>query len=117
MFEVHGTAICVSRGDTGLLTFTADGVSLTENDRAVFTVKGRGGGVVIRKIIKPQENSVTVPFVSADTEALRPGAYEWDIRYVLEAEMDGRGDVTDGREIITPFPPGKLTVVRTVGSV
>lgn len=117
MFEVNGRLIRVSRGDTGLITFTVEGISLTENDRAVFTVKRRSGGVVIQKVIEPEGNNILVPFVSGDTERLRPDTYEWDIRYVIDAVEDGEGRVTDGREVLTPFPPGEFRIERTVGDV
>lgn len=117
MFEVNGQLIRVSRGDTGLITFAVAGISLRENDRAVFTVKRRSGGVAIRKVIEPEGGNILVPFVSGDTERLRPGTYEWDIRYVIDAVEDSEGRVTDGREILTPFPPGEFRIERTVGDV
>lgn len=117
MFDVSGRFIRVSRGDTGLITFSVEGISLTENDRAVFTVKRRSGGIVIQKVIEPEGNNILVPFVSGDTECLRPDTYEWDIRYVIDAVEDEDGRVTDGREVLTPFPPGEFKVMRTVGEI
>lgn len=117
MFEVSGRMIRLSRGDTGLITFEVDGLNLTEKDRAVFTVKRRGGGVVLQKVIEPEGNRVLVPFVNEDTEKLRPDVYEWDIRYVIEAVEDEEGRVTNGREVLTPFLPGDFKVERTVGAV
>lgn len=117
MFEVNGRMIRISRGDTGLITFEVEGIELTENDRAVFTVKRRSGGVVIQKVIEPEENKILVPLVNEDTDKLRPDTYEWDIRYVIEAVEDTDGSVTDGREVLTPFPPGDFKIERTVGNV
>lgn len=117
MFEVHGNCIRISAGDTGVIRFEAEGIELTPSDRAVFTVKRRGGGAVIRKIVEPEGNAILVPFVNGDTEKLHADSYEWDIRYVLDAQLDGRGEVTDGREVITPFAPGNLQVMKVVGDV
>lgn len=117
MFDVSGRLIRVSRGDTGLITFEAEGIDLTENDRAVFKVKNLSGDVMMEKVIAPERNRVTVPFVHEDTEALKPGRYEWDIRYVIDAVEDGDGRVTDGREVLTPFPPGEFRIERTVGEI
>lgn len=117
MFEVNGRMIRISRGDTGLIAFETDGASLTEKDRAVFTVKRRNGGMVMQKVIAPEDGKILLPFISSDTEKLRPDTYEWDIRLVIEAIEDEAGRVTDGREVLTPFPPGEFTIVRTVGDV
>lgn len=115
MFEANGNRIRISRGDTGVLTFTANGTQLTENDRAVFTIRRRNGGVVLEKTIIPEDNRVYVPFTNEETQRLREGDYEWDIRYALDAVLDSDGRVTDGREVITPMRPGTLTIERVVG--
>jgi hypothetical protein len=36
---------------------------------------------------------------------------------VIDAVEDEDGEVTDGREVLTPFPPGTMMIVRTVGDV
>lgn len=117
MFEVNGRMIRISRGDTGLITFDVEGITLTDADRAVFTVKRHGGGMVMQKVIEPEGSRIIVPFVNEDTEHIRPGVYEWDIRYVLDAVEDAEGRVTDGREVLTPYLPGEFRIERTVGDV
>lgn len=117
MFRVRGHTIEVSAGDTGVIRFLASGVALTRADRAVFTVRKRSGETVIEKIAVPQGNEIRIPFVNADTEHLAADTYAWDIRYVLEAQMDESGAVTDGREVITPMAPGVMHVMKVVGSV
>ena len=117
MFRVRGRTIEVSAGDTGVIRFAAEGAALTQADRAVFTVKKRSGETVIEKIAVPQGNEIRIPFVNADTEHLRADTYLWDIRYVLDAKMDEKGAVTDGREVITPMLPGAMHVMKVVGSI
>ena len=41
----------------------------------------------------------------------------WDLRIALDAQTDAQGHVTDGREVITPFPPGVLRIVKVVGKI
>lgn len=117
MFEAKGNRIRISRGDTGVLTFAATGTELTENDRAVFTIRRRNGGVVMEKIAVPQENRVQIPLTNEETQEMREGDYQWDIRYALDAVLDGDGRVTDGREVITPMLPGVLTIEKVVGTI
>lgn len=126
MFQVIGTSVRLTQGDSGLLTVAMDGHQLTENDRAVFTLakalRGNGdykkiGPTVLEAVLAPEigRNVFQMPFVSEDTEELPVGRYLWDVRVYIDAEMtDGR--VTDGREVFTPFPPGRFTVERTVGT-
>lgn len=117
MFKANGNRILISRGDTGVLTFTASGAELTENDRAVFTIRRRNGGMVMEKIAVPEGNKVHIPFTNEETQGLREGNYQWDIRYALDAVLDSAGRVTDGREVITPMRPGVLTIEKVVGSI
>lgn len=116
MFAVSGRSIVISRGDTGILPFVFSGIELTDADRAVFTVKRKNGGVLCQKIIAPTDGKIYVPFTNDETDDWKPDVYEWDIRIVLGAKMDG-GKVTDGREVITPWEPSRFEVVRTVGQV
>lgn len=117
MFEVSGRSIRISRGDTGLIAFDAEGTELSENDLAVFTVRRQGGGIAMEKVIAPEGNRLLVPFTNEETEALREGEYVWDIRVVLGAETDAEGRVTGGREVITPLPPSPLKIMKVVGRI
>ncbi|MGN0996468.1 MAG: hypothetical protein ACI4PG_06145 [Candidatus Ventricola sp.] len=111
--------IAITRGDSGLLTITAQSdYQFTQADRAVFTVKD-GSRVVKRETVTPEaDGRVQIAFRSAETEKWTAGrAYKWDIRYVLEAVTDETGRVTDGREVITPIHPQRLTVIEAVGDV
>ena len=46
MFQVNGTTITMSRGDTGSVTFRATGYTFGAEDRALFTVKSPEGTIV-----------------------------------------------------------------------
>lgn len=116
MFDVLGRTIRISRGDTGLIRFEAEGAELTEKDLCVFTVRRRSGGTAMEKIIEPEDGAYLIPFTNADTE-IPVGDYEWDIRIALDAVTDGAGRVTGGREVITPWPPSTLKIVKAVGSI
>ena len=117
MFTVSGRTIRLSRGDTGIIPFRVDGVSLTEKDRCVFTVKRKNGAVLIQKVIAPEENVFYMPFTNEETDGWKEGEYSWDIRIALEAVMDAEGRVTDGREIITPWAPARFEVRKVVGDI
>lgn len=116
MFDVLGRTIRISRGDTGLIRFRAEGVALTEKDLCVFTVKRRSGGAVLEKVVEPEDGAYLIPFTSKETE-IPVGDYEWDIRIALDAVTDGTGRVTSGREVLTPWPPATLKIVKAVGNV
>lgn len=123
MFDVSGTQITITAGDTGLLTLsvrTGDGLYVPgENDRAVFTVREQAGArAALEKVLVPDgEGRVRIALTNADTERLRAGSYLWDVRYALDAELDAKGNVTGGREVITPLPPSPFVVMKAVGDV
>lgn len=118
MFELLGTRIRLTQGDTGLLTIKARSEHIfTQKDRVVFTVRKTGGGIMTEMVLTPQEDgTVQVPFTNALTDGWKPGAYAWDVRYVLGAVLEG-GRVTDGDEVITPMQPGQLEITRAVGQI
>ena len=71
----------------------------------------------MQKMIAPEKDVFYVPFTNEETDGWKAGEYEWDIRIALEAVLDAQGRVTDGREVITPWAPGKLEVVKVVGEI
>lgn len=118
MFEINGTRITITSGDTALLTITATGEKLTKGDRAVFTVRRENGGLLMEKVAIPdEENRIRIPFLNSETEKWKEGNYNWDVRYVLGALTDDQGRVTDGDEVLTPIKPGELTVIKAVGRI
>lgn len=94
-----------------------EGVTLTDEDRAVFTIKRKTGATLIQKIVMPEDGVFYVPFTNDETDGWKPGQYEWDLRIVLGAVTNALGEVTDGREVITPWAPNTLEVVKVVGEV
>ena len=88
-----------------------------ENDLAVFTVRKQNGELMMEKVLPPEDNVYMLPFLNPDTEQWREGEYMWDLRIALDAQTDAQGHVTDGREVITPFPPGVLRIVKVVGRI
>lgn len=117
MFETNGRTIRLSGGDTGIIQFEVCGAQVRDGDLAVFTVRRRNGEMMLEKVIAPQENVYKVPFLNADTDTWREGEYVWDLRIALDASTDADGHVTDGREVLTPFPPRPLRIVKAVGRI
>lgn len=119
MFELNGTRIRLTQGDTGILTITAkesDHV-FTEADKAVFTARKQSGALLVEMMLQPEaDGRVQIPFASDLSDNWKPGDYKWDIRYVIDAVIEN-GRVVDGREVITPMTPGTLTIVEAVGRV
>ena len=117
MFETKGRTIRLSAGDTGLIGFEVEGVQVGENDLAVFTVRKQNGELMMEKVLPPEDNVYMLPFLNSETEQWREGEYMWDLRIALDAQTDAQGHVTDGREVITPFSPGVLRIVKVVGRI
>lgn len=90
MFNVEGTTITISKGDTGAILFTANATrkdtgapyTFGERDRALFSIK-QGDRVIKRKCYSLKNNMFTVVFFNADTDQLANGTYNWDVRYVI----------------------------------
>lgn len=120
MFELIGTHVRLTAGDTGILTILAKDTEyvFTENDKAVFTIKRQNSNaILVDMILQPEpDGKVQIPFTSDLTDGWKPGDYRWDIRYVLDAVMED-GRVVDGNEVITPMLPGTFTVVKAVGEI
>lgn len=115
MFTVNGTDITITRGDTALLTIIAESEHVfSENDRVVFTVKQYGHPILVQTLIPNTDGSVQISFTHEITELLNLGSYQWDVRYVLDAEIDQNGNVVGGREVLTPISPSVLKVVEAV---
>ncbi len=119
MFDVSGLRVAITRGDSGLLTLKPRGDHVFgAQDRAVFTIRRPGGGALMEAVYTPEaDGTVQVALESAQTARWRPDAYEWDVRYVLDARTDERGGVIGGREVATPMHPAPFVVLRAVGCV
>ena len=117
MFEVNGTRIRLSRGDTGSIDFTATGYTFSSDDRALFSVKDRNGTVVKQQAYEMTNNAFTVTFWNADTDALPAGDYTWDVRYVINPLYDDDDRIVDGDQVITPMLPQPLQLLSVVGEI
>ena len=120
MFEIKGRRIRLTRGDTAEILIRAEGVTFEPEDRAIFTLKreARAREALVRLTAAPDaDGRCAFALQSGDTGALEPGAYWWDVRFVLGAKLDGAGDVTDGTAVITPFPPQPFELLEAVGDV
>lgn len=119
MFELDGTRIRLTQGDTGILTINAKASEhvFTDADKAVFTARKQSGSLLVEMVLQPEaDGRVQIPFTSDLSDGWKPGDYKWDIRYVIGAVMEN-GRVVDGAEVITPMTPGTLTIVEAVGRV
>lgn len=118
MFELNGSRILLTRGDTGVLTIeTSSDHEFTEDDKALFTARRKSGGLLVEMILQPEaDGTVQIPFTSDLSDNWTPGDYKWDVRYVIGAVMEN-DRIVDGQEVITPMAPGTLTIAEAVGKV
>ena len=123
MYNVEDYAITLSRGDTGGLkvnaTATLNGEPFTfgADDRALFSIKNANGEIIMQKVCEMTDNSFKVYFLNADTDSLSPGAYSWDVRYIINPYYDASGKLIDGDQVITPKTPMNMTLLTVVGDV
>ena len=123
MFNVEGYTISLSRGDTGALrvnaTATLSGEPFTfgADDRALFSIKNANGEIIMQKAYEMTNNSFVVYFLNADTDGLAPGAFSWDVRYIIHPYYDATGKIVDGDQVITPELPQTINLLTVVGDV
>ena len=119
-FRFEGTRIIGPRGDSGSLIFTAeDDTDFTDRDYLVFFLTRRGsGGMVMTRAMEIDENGRAVLDLSpVDTSSLLPGRCVWSARYVLDATIDGEGNVTGGSWVDTPWRNCEFEVLEVNGQV
>lgn len=117
MFQVDGTTIRMSRGDTGTVTIGVSGYTFESNDRALFSMRNKGGSIIRQEAYEIENNEVTIAFVNSDTDSLSPGDYEWDIRFIIGPKYDENQAIYDGDEVITPNLPMSIQLLPTVGQI
>lgn len=96
MFNVEGTTITMSVGDTGALKITANvtrrdtggAYTFGERDRALFSIKMGDGKIVKQKSYQMTDNVFTVVFFNSDTDQLGAGSFMWDVRYIINPYYD-----------------------------
>lgn len=120
MFVVNTTdkTITLSRGDTGWVPYRITGVTLTEDDRVIFTIKNSQGAIVKETVFTPINNVFWVRFENTDTDGQPVGIYQYDIRVVIGPIYDDNtGRIIDGQDVKTPLLPTNITLLNTVGEV
>ena len=118
MFDINGTTITMTAGDTGSFKMHLSGYEFGENDYVIFTVKTGNGSVMIEREYQPDENGdILVSFFNSETYNYAAATYSWDIRIVLNAYRDDDGNITNGDQIITPHTPMNFILERAVGTI
>ena len=111
--------ICGYQGDTGGVAFRAaeDGLQPQQDDLLLFTVARPRGGIVIQKVIAPQDGVYRVPIVHGDTRDLMPGEYVFEARLALGAKTNAQGQITGMRELDTKKSGGRFVVKEVKGRI
>lgn len=114
--DVMGLHIRIPQGDTGMVKFEADN-PLEPECRALFTLTRRNGGVLLRKVLVPDEegHAFCLPFVYSDTAAMKPDTYDWSIRVVYGGVLDGQGRLLDTQFSHTEVLCGRFTLLPVAG--
>ena len=110
-------AITLSQGDTGSFEVEAqrdDGEEWTDEDRATFCLKS-GDEVILERIYRldnPDDDEtlanglIRVEFTNAQTKAISPGSYTWEMRFATGAYLNNSGRVISGDGVDTPGVDG-----------
>ena len=125
MFNVNGTVITLSRGDTGALRIrvnarrkdTGEAFTFGERDRALFTIKNASGAIVKQVAYPMTDNVFKVTFFNADTDKFAPGTMSWDVRYVINPYYDDANNIVDGDQVLTPTQPLSMQLLTVVGDI
>lgn len=115
MFRVENNKITITRGDTGSLLVRATDHEFTANDRALFTIANNRRRVVLQRIYPLVDNAFTVVFAPDDTKDWSAGNYQWEVRYFMNATVEGNR-ITAGQEVNTPQEkPFEMSVLDAIG--
>lgn len=117
MFNLKGTTITISQGDTGAVDFHAKGYNFGENDRALFTLKSQEGVTVKEGVYPLVDGTFTVYFLNADTDSLPAGTYYFDVRYIINPYYNEAGRIVDGDQVITPRQPMTFSLMKVIGQI
>ncbi|MBR5302974.1 MAG: hypothetical protein IKU38_09075 [Clostridia bacterium] len=115
--RVNGTMIQIPQGDTGAVKFVYGKAGIAQTDRAIFTAAYRGGGVVLRKVLAPDEQACAfyLPFVHAETAAMKPDTYDWSLRVVRGGTLDEDGRLAGAQSSHTAVLRGRLMILPVAG--
>jgi len=83
----------------------------------LLTVKSSAGTVVYQKQYELEDNSFTFELHNSDTDTLSPGAYSYDVRYIINPYYNTAGKIVDGDQVLTPNLPMTLNLLNVVGEV
>ena len=108
MFEVKGTTITLTRGDTGAVMFeilAADGGAYTprEGDRVRFAAKKSVTDEAPCILKGIPTDTMTLTLEPEDTKALEPDAYVYDVQITFA-----------GGEVATFVPKSRLNIAEEV---
>lgn len=118
MFVKAGDGYWLSRGDTGALVIRLMSSYVTTSaDRVLFTIKDRNFAPVVIRVLTPVDNQAVVEITNEMTKDLPIDDYWFDVRVIINAEIDEEGIPTGGPIVRTPFRPIPLHLIRTVGDV
>ena len=115
--QVSGTLIQIPQGDTGVVKFVYGDAQMQETERALFTVAGRNGSALLRKVLSPDEHACAfyLPFVYADTAAMKPDTYDWSLRVIHGGMLDENGRILSLQDSHTAVLRGRLMIIPVAG--
>jgi len=115
--EAMGMQIRIPQGDTGIVRFVCDKGEAEQDSRALFTIAGRNGGTILRKVLTLDENehAFYLPFTYEETAGMKPDSYDWSLRVVSGGMLDANGKITSAKASHTPVLCGKLTILPVAG--
>jgi hypothetical protein len=115
--EAMGMQIRIPQGDTGSVKFVYEKGEVSDVDRALFTVAGRNGGAIMRKVLSPNDSDSAfhLPFTYEETSGMKPDSYDWSLRVVRDGTFDANGRITGVQGSHTAILKGKLTILPVAG--
>lgn len=120
MFKIDTNGnISLSVGDTASFTVAATGYTFGEDDRALFTIRDAAGQIIMENYYAldgDTNGEFLVQIHNEDTDRLTPGAYSYDVRYIIGPYWEG-GRIVDGDQVITPKAAATFQLLSVVGEV
>lgn len=107
MYNIEGTSISVTRGDTLPLKCRLEGRTVSPNTIATMTVKPSASSqdILYERSVTVVDNAFVMPFYPADTRDWAVKTYYWDIRLI---DMD--------ENVYTPMEYGDFTLLQNIGN-
>lgn len=107
MYNIEGTSISVTRGDTLPLKCSLEGRTVSPNTIATMTVKPSANSqdILYERSVTVVDNAFVMPFYPADTRDWPVKTYYWDIR-LLDLDTN----------VYTPMEYGDFTLLQNIGN-